>query len=193
MIKKNRIKKIGVKGGYTKAATEPKNFARVTVKRWLMNNASRFLNPPRITDVSKNGFSLKFRGITPQIVLRIYQGWALEVRVIDDKDNWWDIITDFDLGAEQDDAGRYYCCLCVEERREFFPSKRELWEKHSLEPALAWANENLRPDRWLCLFGKPNESGWAELVDADKLPECRQAKKFYAAYPVGVNKDHLPM
>lgn len=186
MIKKNRIKKIGIKGGYTNTATEPKNFARVTVKRWLKRNANRFLNPPRITDVKKNGFSLKFKGITPQIVLSIHGGWAFNVWVSDDKDNWWDIITDFDLCTEQDDAGRYYCSLCIEEPREFFSSKRELWEKHSLEPVLAWANEHLRPDRWLCLFGKPNDGTWASLVEADELPECRQVKRFYAAYPLGV-------
>lgn len=184
MIKKNRIKKIGVKGGYANAATEPINFARVTVKRWLRKNASRFSNPPRITDVRKSGFFLKFRGITPQIVLSIHGG-AFEVWVADDKDTCWDMLTDFDLAAEQDDAGRYYCCLCVEEHREFFQSMRELWEKHSLELVLAWANENLRPDRWLCFFGNPKRSTWARLVDADELPECRQDESFYGAYPLG--------
>ena len=129
--------------------------------------------------MGKNGFYLKFKGITPQLVLSIHHGIAFEVWVTDDKGNWWDIIKDFDLCAEQDDAGRYYCSDCKEEYREFFPSKRELWEKYSLEPALAWANENLHPDRWLCLFGKPNDGTCARLVDADKLPECRQAKNFF--------------
>lgn len=186
MIKKNRIKKIGVNGGYANAATEPKNFARVTVKRWLRKNASRFLNPPRMTDVKKDGFSLKFQGIIPQIVLSIHGGFALEVWVFDDKDNCWDLLTDFDLYAEQDAAGRYYCRYCAEEHREFFQSMRELWEKHSLEPVLAWVNENLRPDRWLCLFGDPKRGTWARLVDADELPECRQEERFYGAYQLGV-------
>ena len=178
MAKKNLINKSSANGKRSNAATEPKNFARITVKSWLKKNANRFLNPPRITDVRKNGFSLKFRGITSQIVLSIHHGFAFEVWVSDDKDNWWDIIKEFDLSAEQDDAGRYYCSFCEEAQKEFFPSRRELWEKHSLEPALAWANEHLRPERWLCLFGKPKESTWARLVDTDELQECRQVKNF---------------
>lgn len=104
----------------------------------------------------------------------------------DDKHNWWNILTDFDVAAERNSAGRYYCSLCIEAHREFYSSKRELWEKHSLETALVWANENLRLDQWLCLFGSRGGSSWAELVDADKLQECRQAKSFYAVFPVGV-------
>jgi hypothetical protein len=182
-----------VKGKRSNTLAEPKNFARLTFKHWLNKNANRFLNPPRITEVKKNGFTLKFKGITPQIVLGIHDGFAFDVWIMDDQDNWWDILTDFDLGAQQDDAGRYYCSLCIDEHREFFPSKRELWEKHSLEPILAWANENLRPDRWLCLFGKPNDATWARLVNADELPEYRQGKNFYAAYPLGLKRNSAPV
>jgi hypothetical protein len=190
MIKKNRINKTTAKGKRPHTLAEPKNFAHLLVKHWLKKNANRFLYLPRITEAKKNGFSIKFKGITSQIMLRIYQGWALEVWAFDDKGNWWDILTDFDLDAERDEAGRYYCSLCIEEPREFYSSKRELWEKHSMEPALAWANENLRPDRWLCLFGGLNEGTQARLVDADKLPESYQGRSFYAAYPLEVKRSH---
>ena len=193
MIKKNRINKTFAKGKRSNTQTEPKNFARLLIKHWLKKNANRFLNPPKITNMGKNGFSLKFKGITSQIMLRIYQGRALEVWAFDDKGNWWDILTDFDLDAERDDTGRYYCSLCIEEPREFYPSKRELWEKHSLEPALAWANENLRPDRWLCLFGSLNEGTQARLVNADNLPESYQGRSFYTAYPLGVKRAPAPV
>ena len=193
MIKKNRINKTAAKGSRPHTLSEPKNFAHLTVKHWLKKNANRFLNPPRITDVRKNGFSLKFKGITQQIVLTIHHGIAFEVWVTDDKDNCWDIIKEFDLCAEQNDAGQYYCSDCKEEDREIFPSKRELWEKHSLEPMLVWVNENLRPDRWLCLFGKPNGSTWARLVSEEELPEYRQGKCFYAACPLGVKRDPAPV
>ena len=189
MIKKNRNNKATAKRKRPNTPTEPKNFAYLTVKHWLKKNANRFMNPPRIIDVRKNGISLKFRGITPQIVLRIDQSAfvvALGVWVFDDKDNWWDIIKDFDLCAKQNDAGQYYCSDCKDEYREYFPSKYELWEKHCLEPVLAWANENLRPDRWLCLFGKLDEVTRANLVNAEELLEYRQVKSFYAAYPLGV-------
>ena len=163
---------------------QPKNFARVIVKRWLKNNAHRFSHPPRIVDVRKNGFCLKFKGITPQIVLSIHHGWALEVWASDDKDNYFDILTEFDLSAERDAAGRYYCDCCAEEQRTFYASLGELWEKHSLEPMLVWANEVLRAESWLCLYGKPRHSTWAELVTAENVPNCRSDKSFYAAYPV---------
>ena len=163
---------------------QPKNFARVIVKRWLKNNAHRFSHPPRIVDVRKNGFCLKFKGITPQIVLSIHHGWALEVWASDDKDNYFDILTEFDLSAERDAAGRYYCNFCAEEQRTFYASLRELWEKHSLEPMLAWANEVLRAENWLCLYGKPKKSTWAKLVTAENVSNCRADKSFYATCPV---------
>lgn len=133
----------------------------------------------------KNGFYLKFKGITPQIVLSIHHNANFEVWISDEKGNLWDILTDFDVYAKRDGAGLYYCSLCLEKHREFYSSERELWEKHSLEPMLAWANENLRPDRWACLC-KTGGVRWAELIEADKLPECRQGDSFYATFPVGV-------
>ncbi len=167
---------------------EPKNFVRVTVKRWLKQNVHRFLNRPRITGKKKHGFDLKFSGITKQLVVNIHHGWAFEIWVSDDQNNCWDILTEFDLAVEQDDAGRYYCELCVEEHREFYSSAREIWEKHSLEPLLEWANENLRPNRWLCLFGQPADSTWARLVDEDKLPVPGESGSFYAACPLVVKR-----
>ena len=188
MMKKTRCKKNIIKWKHTNPQPEPKNYVRLLVKHWLRKNANRFLNLPRITNVGKNGFSLKFKGITSQIILRIYQGRALEVWAFDDKGNGWDILTDFDLDAERDHTGRHYCSLCIKEPIEFHSSKRDLWEKHSLEPTLAWANENLHPDRWLCLFGGLNEGTHARLVDADKLPESYQGRSFYAAYPLEVKR-----
>lgn len=190
MIKVNRSKKTGLKIGRINSESEQKKFAHLTVKHWLKNNAHRFTNPPRITNVRKSGFTLKFRGITPQIVVSIKCVGALEVWVSDDKGNWWDILTDFDLGVAQNHAGQYYCDHCEAEYRDFFSSKRELWEQHSLEPMLEWANENLRSDHWLCLFGKQNGSTWAKLVNTDKLQECRHDERFYAAYPLEVKQNN---
>lgn len=133
------MRKLRQKKRRLNAAIIPKDFARITVKRWMKNSASRFHNPPRMTDIHKHGFSLKFKGLSPQIALCIHHDHAFEILVSDNDENAWDMLTNFDLVTQQNDAGRYYCALCEDELRAFYSTRRELWERHSLEPALAWS------------------------------------------------------
>lgn len=58
---------------------QPKNFVRITFKRWLKLNAYRFMNAPRITGKHKNDFHFKLSGITKQFVVSIHHGIAFDI------------------------------------------------------------------------------------------------------------------
>lgn len=179
------IKKLRQSRSCLNAAIIPKDFARITVKHWIKNSAGRFHNPPRITDIHKHGFSLKFKCLSSQIALRIHHDYFFEILVSDSDENGWDMLVNFDLAAQQDGVGNHYCALCEDGHRRLYSTRRELWEEHSLKPALAWVNEHLHPEHWICLFGKPAGSRYAQLVTPDELPACRHAENFYSAFRVG--------
>jgi hypothetical protein len=80
----------------------------------------------------------------------------------------WDILTDFDVYQRRTSAGQNYCDACTPP--ELFPSRAALWVAHCFEPLLAWANDHLQVSQWLCLFGEPEGSTWAELTPAEDVP-----------------------
>ena len=94
----------------------------------------------------------------------------------------WDMLPDFDVFQRRTPTGHYYCDACT--APEMFPSRAALWVAHCFEPLLAWANDHLQPSQWLCLFGEPEDSTWAELTSAEDVPARRSRKDLVYACPV---------
>src|SRR5919106_872657 len=94
----------------------------------------------------------------------------------------WDMLPDFDVFQRRTPTGHYYCDACT--APELFPSRAALWIAHSFEPLLAWANDYLQASQWLCLFGEPEDSTWAELTPAEDVPARRARKDLVFACPV---------
>jgi hypothetical protein len=183
----------------------PKNFVRKTFDRWLAHSAGRFHHPPRVVVSRREYFVLQFAGVTPaiQCVIKkkgtvgvyrfqseessrlVFERHVYEVDVgiyIVYHGETWDMLPDFDVYQRRTSTGQYYCDACTP--CEMFPSRAALWIAHSFEPLLAWANDYLQPSQWLCLFGEPGRSTWAELMPAEDVPARRSRKNLVYACPV---------
>jgi hypothetical protein len=183
----------------------PKNFMRKTFDRWLAHSAGRFYHPPRVVVPRREYFVLQFAGVTPAIrcvikkkgTVGVYhpQGeesirlvfvehvYQVEVGIyITYRGETWDILTDFDVYQRRTPMGQYYC----REYRspEMFPSRAALWVAHCFEPLLAWANDHLQASQWLCLWGEPEGSPWAELKSREDMHVGKAANHLVYACPV---------
>jgi hypothetical protein len=183
----------------------PKNFMRKTFDRWLAHSAGRFHHPPRVVVSRREYFVLQFAGVTPAIqcvvkkkgtvgVYRfqseessrlVFERHVYEVDVgiyIVYHGETWDMLPDFDVYQRRTSTGQYYCDACTP--RELFPSRAALWIAHSFEPFLTWANDHLQASQWLCLFGEPEDSTWAELKSREDMHASEAANQLVYACPV---------
>ena len=133
-----------------------KNFARKTFDKWLGIHQKRFKFSPWIDKSRKDYFVLRFYGVTDRIACYVRNGGQIEMIVHDDKDQYWDILADFDILERRSDDGMYYCELC--EDRKIYLTRESLWEKHGFESILAWINA-LTPDKYIFLWGD-QEACW---------------------------------
>ena len=183
----------------------PKNFVRKTFDRWLAHSAGRFYHPPRVVVSRREYFVLQFAGVTPAIqcvikkkgtvgiyrfqgeessrLVFVRQVYEIDVGIhIIYQGKIWDMLPDFDVFQRRTPTGHYYCDACT--APEMFPSRAALWVAHCFEPLLAWANDHLQASQWLCLFGEPEDSTWAELTSAEDVPARRSRKDLVYACPV---------
>jgi hypothetical protein len=192
----------------------PKNFVRKMFDRWLAHSAGRFHHPPRVVVSRREYFVLQFAGVTPDIqclvkkkgTVGIYRFQGEEssrlvfVRQVYEVDvgiyiiyqgKTWDMLPDFDVFQRRTPTGRYYCDAYT--ASEMFPSRAALWVAHCFEPLLAWANDHLQASQWLCLYGEPEDSTWAELTSAEDVPARRSRKDLVFACPVVRGTPSLPL
>lgn len=146
----------------------PKNFVRRTYDAWIHSHAQRFRYPPWIAESRKHGFTLRFRGLAPQLTFQVRQrrSWgSAELMIHDTNGVYWDIIGDFDLSEVRTADGRYRCDWC--QGGADYPSRAALWEAHVFEPLLDWINQRTA-DQWVCLYGTPEQDFWGA-----RLLSCR--------------------
>ena len=139
----------------------PINFIRKTYDQWMKSNHHRFNHKPYIIKNRKNGFTFQFSDIIPELQGYIGKNGTFEIRVFFQV-TFWDILTDFDVFASITRDGQFYCRFCKltyddgfsKNKPLLYDTKKELWEQHSYEPFLQWANENLYSSHYLCLYGE---------------------------------------
>ena len=150
----------------------PKNFVRRTYEAWIREHARRFRYPPRIQESRKQGFTLGFLGLAPELTFQVRQrrSWGrAELMIHDAHGVYWDILDDFDLVEARTPDGRYRCDLCA--GCACYPSRAALWEAHVFEPLLDWINQRTA-DQWVCLYGTPEQDAWgARILSGDVIAE----------------------
>jgi hypothetical protein len=87
---------------------------------------------------------------------------------------------DFDISAKQSATGEYYCDLCEEQHREYYPTQQALWESHCFENILNWSNQDITPNKVLVLFRTENGGcTWAKLINTAELESKTQTQSEY--------------
>ena len=89
-----------------------------------------------------------------------------------ENDNFWDLLIDFDVSAQESSTDQYYCGLCEGNplkqnyKRHYFLTKLALWESHCFEMILRWSNEEMTADKMLILDLWESGSTRAMLLDS---------------------------
>lgn len=125
--------------------------------RWARRNRRLFSHQPYLLRQKERYFVIGFRGISRRIQCFFIRAGGIEIQVAY-QNEFFDIVTEFDLYEEQTPEGRWLCRMCRDypdqDRNEScieYEDRETLWIKHSFEPLAAWTRENFRPDAKLCV------------------------------------------
>ena len=136
--------------------------------RWFRENHNHFAVPVRLTKITTKGILLNFPD-HPDCLTVWLSRWDLSVHVTW-QDLGWDMLISLDACPEPVPGG--YRCRLNLNFVEIWPNRETLWCHDFFEPFLAWVNKRLAHACQLSLYGKPDSSTWAELIDAqDDFPE----------------------
>ena len=139
-----------------------KNFIRKIYEIWIKNNRQRFVYAPWISKSRKDGFTLRFTGIAPELTCRISDTGAVII-IHDHHGQYWDIIGEFETSVKKTRTGQYYCQMCDDyddcKILTYYPTLAALWEDHIFEEMMEWIN-GLNSDLWIYLYGIPDETIW---------------------------------
>jgi hypothetical protein len=160
---------------------------------WLSTNKYLFSHEPYIDKEGAGYFNVLFEGITRQIVCRFSESGAIEVRVFY-RNQFYDIIMEFDLHEEETPTGRYLCSSCRDWQNENdqskvieYDSRDELWIKHSFEPLADYVREEFTDDALLCLF-RYSGCTTAFVANGERLEKLRKRDDFFKEIPVVVKQ-----
>jgi hypothetical protein len=119
---------------------------------WLRANRSRFLFKPSVVRCRKHIINFELQGITTALkftfVSRSCSGISVAAMW---RGECLDMIGDFDVAEERSDKG-WMCRLDLPEKRQYWPTREELWIEHCFEPFLEWCNSELATACWLELY-----------------------------------------
>ena len=114
---------------------------------WLKANRNRFRHEPRIVRQRRNFIELCFTGISNAIHVGFNPNSGMIVSV-HFQGECVDLLGDFDVAVRKSREG-YFCALCYEEKRDYYPTRDELWIQHGFETFLEWSNSDLAESKWL--------------------------------------------
>lgn len=136
---------------------------------WLQECHSKFTIPLRFIRRTDKEIEIGFIGISLCISIHVSVS-ELSVCVVMNG-VFLDYLLDIDLVLKRDAQG-YFCELCDQRQREYFPTREDAWKKHQFEPLLAWANDKLASARWLRVCCTDGGCSWATLIrdEADFEP-----------------------
>ncbi len=136
-------------------------------EKWLSVNRERFIHKPIIMEKTKEGISIKYDGIIPEIEAYINSGGMIvEAKFPDDA--MWDMLRDIDIGIDITDSGEYFCTWCINEHQKLYPTIEALVYEHLFEDFLQWSNEKISTEKYLILCSVGNGTTWAKIIDADE-------------------------
>lgn len=158
-------------------------FALKTFRYWLKKNRSRFRHPPYIAHIRKEGFYVRFTGISQHIMGFIEKHGSAGIWIHYDG-RCWDSLSEFDVAPEKSPEGRYFCRFC--KTPQLFASRQALLIEHSWEPLIEWVNTRLTSTKWVCLYGGENAGMTAaKLKQKHEVERERDRDRFFVtAFPV---------
>ena len=164
-------------------------YQKTLFTRWLADYRHLFSNEPYIDIERDNYFTVRFKGITRHIVCQFVKSGAIMMQVYY-RNQFFDIVSEFDLSEEKTSEGRYLCRRCRDHPSEVNPPKameyvtrEELWIKHSFEPLAKYTRETFTNDAMLCLCR--DQGSTSGLIGAGEgLKRIKTRRDFFKALPV---------
>lgn len=159
---------------------------------WLSDNRKRFNHPPCNMRLENHYLMFNLTGITPALVWQLSDYdlmlWVYHQDTQSDESSCWDGLVDFDIFVKQSSNGEYYCDLCEEQYRQYYPTSVDLWQSHCFDNMLNWCNEKITPDKLLVLYGMEDRGcTWAKLISQTEWQTTNPKQEyFYQAIPVQI-------
>jgi hypothetical protein len=167
------------------------NFYQKTLfTRWAADNRRLFSHEPYIDKEADGYFTVRFKGITRHITCLFSKNGGIMVQ-IHYRNQFFDIVSDFDLSEEKTADGRFLCRMCRDHPSKInspkilkYRTREKLWIKHSFEPLAEYTRETFTDDAVLCLsrFGVGSTS--AVIVSGKSLVKLRKREDVFREIPV---------
>lgn len=138
---------------------------------------TRFAVSVRLSKITGKGIVLNFPN-HPDCLSVWLSRWDLSVHVKSQEVDW-DMLISLDSCPEPVPGG--YWCGWNRDSVEISPTREALWCHDLFEPFLSWVNERLAHACQLSLYGKPDDSTWAELID--EQDDFLEPKSFRLSIP----------
>ena len=173
---------------------KPADFYQKTLfLTWMQENRHLFSHEPYLSEEKKSSFTIRFKGITKHISCCFTEGGDIMVTV-DYRNQFYDIIMEFDLYEEETPEGRYLCSMCRDNPNPDNPpevieyeNRAELWSKHSFEKLAAYTREEFTDEAVLCLCRYGGCTA-AFVAAGEKLEKLRKREDFFIELPVVVKE-----
>ena len=164
-------------------------YQKALFTRWLADNRHLFSHEPYIDVERDNYFTVRFKGITRHIACQFVKDGAIMMQVYY-RNQYFDIVSEFDLSEEKTSEGRYLCRLCRDHPSEVNPptvleyaTRDELWIKHSFEPLAEYTRATFTKDAMLCLCRDQGSSSGL-IGEGELLTLIKSRRDFFKAIPV---------
>ncbi len=148
-------------------------------EKWLPVNRERFIHKPIIMKKSKDGISIKYEGIIPEIEAYVNSGGMLVEAMFPDDTNW-DMLRDIDIGIDITDSGEYFCTWCINEHQKLYATIEDLVYEHLFEDFLDWSNKKVLATKYLMLCSVGHGTTWAKIIDKDDNINLKNVVAFFS-------------
>ena len=163
--------------------------------RWLADNKQLFSHEPYLVEEDGCSFSLRFNGIIENISCCFVDHGDIMI-MAHYRNEFYDIVTDFDLYESQTPDGRFLCTLCSnnpdnpDQNAPVYEARDDLWIKHSFEPLAQWTRKTFTENACLCLCRY--DGGTAAFIESgEELEKLRKREKFFKEIPVIIASTRL--
>ena len=100
----------------------------------------------------------------------------------------FELMTDFFFAEAKEESG-YYCSFC--ETPVYFKDRHVLWEDHIYEPLLEWANANILPDNYLCIYEvRTHGSSWTKILPSTDIENDKDLEYRILCKPI-INQERI--
>lgn len=150
-----------IRAGWKKKQKPASFYQKTLFLQWMQENRQLFSHEPYLAEEKQSSFTIRFKGVTKHISCCFTQGGDIMVTV-DYRNQFYDIIMEFDLYEEETQEGRYLCSMCRDWPNPNNPpevieyeDRAELWIQHSFEKMASYTRDEFTDDAVLgiCRYG----------------------------------------